>query len=138
MTTTRLPAGFAGADPPEAWPPPRGRPRPDELERPVETLRGVGPSLARKLHKLHIRSIRDLVEHAPRDYQRPLGEQRIVDLFGEDEAAIAGIVRSVSSRRVRPRLTILKALVADPAVKAGSRPGRACACGGACAGASSR
>ncbi len=79
----------------------------------MESLKGVGPTIARNLAKLGLRRVHDLVEYAPRDYQRPLAEQQITDLFGEDEAAIAGIVRSVSSRRARPRLTILKAHVAD-------------------------
>jgi ATP-dependent DNA helicase RecG len=113
VTTIRLPAGFAGVDRPDPWPPPRSRPRPEQLERPVDSLRGVGPALARRLRKLGLTRVRDLVEHAPRDYQRPIGEQRIADLFGEDEAAIAGVVRSVSARRARRRLTILKARVAD-------------------------
>ncbi len=57
--------------------------------------------------------MRDLLEHRPRDYQRAVGESRIVDLFGEQEAVIAGEVRSVSLRRTRGRLTVLKATVAD-------------------------
>ena len=39
-------------------------------------------------------------------------EVRIAELFGEGEATIEGVVRAVTSRRVR-RLTILKARVAD-------------------------
>ncbi len=39
-------------------------------------------------------------------------EVRIADLFGEGEATIEGVVRGVTSRRVR-RLTILKARIAD-------------------------
>src|SRR5712692_130190 len=76
-TATRLPAGFAGLDQPDAWLPPRGAARPERLDRGVDTLPGVGPSLRGKLAKLGVRTIRDLLQYAPRDYQRPLGETPI-------------------------------------------------------------
>ena len=75
--------------------------------------RASGRALAKKLGKLGLATLGDLARHAPRGYQRPLAEKRIADLFGEDEAAIAGVVRSFSSRRARGRLTIQKAVVAD-------------------------
>jgi len=55
----------------------------------------------------------DLLAHRPRDYQRAVGESRIADLFGEDEAVIAGEIVGVSLRRTRRRLTVLKATLAD-------------------------
>jgi ATP-dependent DNA helicase RecG len=60
-----------------------------------------------------LRSVRDLLEHRPRDYQQAVGETPISDLFGEDEAVIAGEVRRVSVRPTRRRLTVLKAAVRD-------------------------
>ena len=45
----RLPAGFAGLDPPAAWPRLPGTPRPERLDASVETLSGVGPALRRRL-----------------------------------------------------------------------------------------
>src|SRR6478672_6952859 len=104
---------FAGADPPDAWPRPRGGGRPERLERTIDTLPGVGPKIATRLRKLGLRSLRDLLEHRPRDYQRAVGESRISDLFGEQEAVIVGEVRNVSLRRTRGRLTVLKAVIAD-------------------------
>jgi ATP-dependent DNA helicase RecG len=79
----------------------------------VESLPGVGPGLGRKLGKLGLRTLGDLVWYPPRSYQPPLAEVPIADLFGEQEAAISGVVRSLSSRRVRRRLSIQKALIAD-------------------------
>src|SRR5205809_1526286 len=105
--------GFAGAEPPERWPPTRGRPRPEELNRSLDTLPGVGPSQRGKLAKLGLRTVRDLLEHRPRDYQQAVGETPISNLFGEEEAVIAGEVRRVSIRPTRRRLTILKAAVRD-------------------------
>jgi ATP-dependent DNA helicase RecG len=104
---------FAGADPPAAWPRPRGGGRPERLELGLDTLPGVGPRIATRLRNLGLGSIRDLLEHRPRDYQRAVGESRISDLFGEQEAVIVGEVRNVSLRRTRGRLTVLKAVIAD-------------------------
>jgi ATP-dependent DNA helicase RecG len=105
--------GFAGTEPPGRWPPTRGGASPEVLERSVETLPGVGPALRGKLAKLGLRTLRDLLEHRPRDYQRAVGEKRISDLLGEDETVIAGEVRRVSVRPTRRRLTVLKASVRD-------------------------
>jgi ATP-dependent DNA helicase RecG len=105
--------GFAGTEPPGRWPPTRGGASPEVLERSVETLPGVGPALRGKLAELGLRTLRDLLEHRPRDYQRAVGEKRISDLLGEDETVIAGEVRRVSVRPTRRRLTVLKASVRD-------------------------
>src|SRR5436309_4941558 len=105
--------GFAGADPPERWPPTRGRPRFGSLSWALGTLPGVGPSQRAKLAKLGLRTVRDLLEHRPRDYQQAVGETPISQLFGEEEPAIAGEVRRVSVRPTRRRLTVLKAAVRD-------------------------
>ena len=104
---------FAGADPPAAWPRPRGGGRPERLELGLDSLPGVGPRIATRLRKLGLGTIRQLLEHRPRDYQRAVGESRISDLFGEQEAVIVGEVRNVSLRRTRGRLTVLKAVIAD-------------------------
>jgi ATP-dependent DNA helicase RecG len=105
--------GFAGTERPERWPPTRGRSRPEALDRSLETLQGVGPSQRGKLAKLGLRTVRDLLEHRPRDYQQAVGETPISSLFGEEEAVIAGEVRRVSVRPTRRRLTVLKAAVRD-------------------------
>jgi ATP-dependent DNA helicase RecG len=107
------PKGFASADRPKAWPRLRGGGRPERLDASLDTLPGVGSKIAARLRRLGLGSVRDLLEHRPRDYQRAVGESRIVDLFGEQEAVIVGEVRNVSLRRTRRRLTVLKAVVAD-------------------------
>ncbi len=107
------PTAFATADRPDGWPRLRGGPRPERLDAQLDVLPGVGPRIAGRLRKLGLHTVRDLLEHRPRDYQHPVGESRIVDLFGEQEAVIVGEVRSVTLRRTRGRLTVLKATVAD-------------------------
>src|SRR5262249_29293461 len=79
----------------------------------LDSLPGVGPSLRAKLAKLGLRTVRDLLERRPRDYQQAVGQTPISQLFGEEEAVIAGEVRRVSMRPTRRRLTVLKAAVRD-------------------------
>jgi ATP-dependent DNA helicase RecG len=108
----RLPAGFAGLEPPDSWPRPRSAPLPGRLDAPVETLTGVGPALARKLRRIGVEQVGDLLWQRPRRYEEPVPAKRISELFGEEEAVIEVAVVSASSRR-RGRLKILTARVKD-------------------------
>jgi len=113
LAARRLPTEFASLDPLEAWTRTRTSPRPERLEAGVETLPGVGPKLRAQLGKLGLRTLRDLLEYRPRDYQRAVGETRIADLFGDGEVVIAGDVLGASLRPTRRRTTVLRAAVAD-------------------------
>jgi ATP-dependent DNA helicase RecG len=104
-------AGFAGEEV-GAWPRPRLFPRPDVLERSVETLPGVGPAVKQKLERLGLETVGDLLLHRPFRYEQPVEELRIAELGGDDEVAIRGEVLSVSKRR-RGRLQMLTARVSD-------------------------
>ena len=97
-------------DPPPAWPPSRCRPA--DLDRPLDTLPGVGKTIRARLAKLGLRSVRDLVEHAPFRY---VGARPISSLFGEvDEVSIEGTVGRVAKRMPRGRrLTIVEATISD-------------------------
>ena len=110
--TTRRHAGFSGLDPPETWPRARSTPRPDVLARPVETLPGVGPAVRRKLGRLGIATVGDVLAHRPRRYESAAEERTIAELFGDEEAVLDVVVRRASSRR-RGRLHILTAHVTD-------------------------
>ena len=112
MTATRLPAGFSGVDPPAVWPPTRGRPRPEALERALDSLPGVGVSLRGKLAKLGLRTIRDLLEYRPFRYEPAAPVRRIADLVPDEEVIVVGEVLDISERR-RGRLKILKAKIGD-------------------------
>jgi ATP-dependent DNA helicase RecG len=103
---------FGGGDPPAVWPRARSAPRPERLQASVETLDGVGPSVAKRLAKLGLEQVGDLLWQRPRRYEEPVPEKRISHLFGEDEAVIDVEVVSVRSRR-RGRLSILTAKVQD-------------------------
>jgi ATP-dependent DNA helicase RecG len=105
-------AGFAGLETPDRWPRSRSAPRTDRLALSVESLHGVGPTLARRLGRLGLATVGDVLWQPPRRYEQPVPTKKICDLFGDDEAVIVGVVRSTTSRR-RGRLKILTARVAD-------------------------
>jgi ATP-dependent DNA helicase RecG len=109
VKTSRLPAGFAGLDAPSVWPPPRSRPA--DLDRQLDTLPGVGKTIRARLAKLGLRTVRDLVEHAPFRY---VGASPISSLFGDgEEVSIEATVGRVSKRSPRRRLSIVEATVSD-------------------------
>jgi ATP-dependent DNA helicase RecG len=112
-TLTSGPTGFASLDPPQAWPRPRTAPRPERWAGGLEGLPGVGPALRRKLAKLGLATVGDLLSHRPFRYEEPVPEVPIRDLFGEDEVTIVGTVRSATSRRTARRLTVQTVRVLD-------------------------
>ncbi|HEX5583210.1 hypothetical protein, partial [Gaiella sp.] len=52
-------------------------PRPDVLERGVDTLPGVGPAVQRKLARLGIATVGDLLAHRPRRYETAADERTV-------------------------------------------------------------
>ncbi len=107
----RLPVGFAGADAGE-WPRPRTFPRAEELERSLDVLPGVGPAVKKKLERLGLETVGDLLAHRPFRYEEPVPERRIADLQADEDVAISGEVLTVSKRR-RGRLQMLTARISD-------------------------
>jgi ATP-dependent DNA helicase RecG len=107
----QLPVGFAGKAADE-WPRPRTFPRADALERALDILPGVGPAVKKKLERLGLHTLGDLLAHRPFRYEEPVPERRMADLQGDEEVTIAGEVLSVSKRR-RGRLQMLTARVSD-------------------------
>jgi ATP-dependent DNA helicase RecG len=96
-----------------AWPRPLGWAKPGTLELGLETLPGVGPSLLRKLRPLGLACVGDLLFRRPRRYESVADEVAISSLWGDEEVAISGVVRTARLRRARGRLTIVTAVVAD-------------------------
>jgi ATP-dependent DNA helicase RecG len=114
MTTLRRQTVFASLDQPQAWPATRGRPQPRRLDTELDALPGVGVTLKRKLEKLGLRTIRDLLEHRPHRYESAVDEVAIAALGGgTDEVAIEGEVLSDSKRPLRGRRTMVTARITD-------------------------
>ena len=113
MSVTRRQTVFAGLDQPEQWPATRGRPRPQRLDAPLETLPGVGATLKLKLAKLGLETVRDLLEHRPRRYESAADELSIAELRGSDEVVIVGEILNVSKRPLRGRRSLVTARVFD-------------------------
>ncbi len=113
MTALRRQTVFASLDQPRAWPATRGRPQPRRLDTELDALPGVGVTLKRKLEKLGLHTIRDLLEHRPHRYESAVEEVAIAALGGStEEVAITGEVLNVSARR-RGRLRIVTARISD-------------------------
>src|ERR1043166_9234779 len=72
-----VPRAFAGEEAPAGWPRLPGTPQPERVERPVSGLSGVGPALEKKLAKLGLRTVRDLLEHRPHRYETAGPERRV-------------------------------------------------------------
>ena len=114
MTTSRRQTAFAGLDPPQAWRPTRGRPQPQRLDVTLDALPGVGATLTRKLAKLGLETVRDLLEHRPRRYESAADEVTIAALGrSTGEVVIAGEVLNVTKRPLRGRRTLVSARVDD-------------------------
>jgi ATP-dependent DNA helicase RecG len=106
-----LPVGFAGAAAGE-WPRLRTFPRAEDLQRPVDVLSGVGPTVKKRLERLGLETLGDLLAHRPFRYEEPVPEVRMADLQAEMDVAISGEVLSTSTRR-RGRLQMLTARISD-------------------------
>jgi len=72
----------------------------------------VGTTVRKRLARLGLSTVGDLLAYRPRRYERPVDEKSIAELHGDEEAVIEGTVGRASSRR-RGRLHILTATVAD-------------------------
>src|SRR4051812_25855074 len=115
MTSIRRQTVFAGLDQPAAWPPTPARPRPERLERELDALPGVGATLKRRLAKLRLETIRDVLEQRPRRYETAVDEVQIAALGHGDagEVVIVGEVLNVRKRPLRGRRTMVTARITD-------------------------
>ena len=110
---TRRQTVFAGLDQPPAWPATRGRLRPHLLDAGLDSLPGVGPALTRKLARLGLATVRDLLEHRPFRYESAVDEVAIADLHGDEEVVVSGEVLNVSTRPLRGRRSQVTARISD-------------------------
>ncbi len=83
------------------------------LHDPVRYVKGVGPEMARRLQKLEIRTLRDLLFHVPRAYRDRRLITPIAFLKPHTEASVLGRVATVRvERRLRGRRDV-SAIIQD-------------------------
>lgn len=83
-----------------------------KLEAPVEQIKGVGPSLAKKFSKLGIDTIDDLLNYYPRKYNDFSNLTKIADTK-PGEVTVKGVFKQVKGRWVRGGLHITEAVLSD-------------------------
>jgi ATP-dependent DNA helicase RecG len=114
MTASRRQTVFAGLDQPGGWPRTPRALRPDRLEVALDSLPGVAATTQRKLGKLGLATVRDVLEHRPRRYETAADEVAIAALRDGEEVVITGRVLNVEKRPMRGRRrTRIVARVAD-------------------------
>lgn len=79
----------------------------------VTRLKGVGPSLARRLAQIGIENVLDLLQHYPRRWVDRTKRADIADLRVGEEATVDAEVRTVRSRRTRQGRVLVEAVVSD-------------------------
>lgn len=84
-----------------------------DLDLPVEALKGVGAEMARKLRRLHIATVGDLLKHYPRRYDDFTNVSAIAKMK-PGLVTVRGKIVTAATRRARGRrLTITEAIISD-------------------------
>jgi ATP-dependent DNA helicase RecG len=103
MTATRRQTVFASLDPPGVWPPTPRALRQERLGLGLDTLPGVAATTQRKLGRLGLATVRDVLEHRPRRYETAADEVPIARLREGEEVVVTGRVLNVEKRPMRGR-----------------------------------
>jgi len=82
------------------------------LSMPVQFLKGVGPARAASFARLGVRTVGDLLEYFPRDWNFTPSVVKINHIRPGDNVTIVGLVESIDFRSFRGR-SIFESLVAD-------------------------
>jgi ATP-dependent DNA helicase RecG len=84
------------------------------LSLPIEELKNVGPRNISRLHKLGIKTLKDLLWHFPAKYEDYTETLPIGNIEPGQKVSIQGEVLKISSKRIFPRrLTVTNAIVGD-------------------------
>ncbi len=101
----------------ETQPPPQRDKRPElpvlDLRAPVSTLRGVGTAQARRLGRLGVRTVEDLLYLFPRRYDDFSQLKTINQLRYGEEVTIIGVVREARNQQTRRGIQLTRAVVSD-------------------------
>ncbi|WP_165423390.1 ATP-dependent DNA helicase RecG [Ktedonosporobacter rubrisoli] len=83
------------------------------LSADVTAIKGVGPTLATRLHHLGIRTIRDLLFYFPREHRDYSKLEKIANLPFNELVTTMGLIWEVSTRRTSGGRTITVATISD-------------------------
>src|SRR2546421_4007892 len=89
---------------------------PRTLDAPVEKLPSVGPANAKRLDKLGIRTIRDLLLTLPFGWEAYGGPTDVANLHPDQQATVVGTVKSINAQQsLRRRIRLTEATILDQA-----------------------
>jgi ATP-dependent DNA helicase RecG len=89
---------------------------PHTLDASVEKLPDIGPTNAKRLDKLGIRTIRDLLLTLPFSWETYGGPTAVADLREGQQATIVGTVKSINAKRsLRKKIKLTEATIVDDA-----------------------
>ena len=91
----------------------KSAPTPERLDRPLTSLKGVGPKRAAALETLGIHSVEDLLLYFPRRLEDRSAFRSIGELSPGESAAVRGEVMAIDKRRAGRGITIVKAAIGD-------------------------
>lgn len=85
---------------------------------PVRYAHGVGPGLEKKMVRLKIDTIEDLLYHFPKRYEDRRNLKRIAETYSNEWETVSGVVGRTSEIRPRGRLSIVKTAISDGSAEA--------------------
>ena len=97
---------------PSPPPPPAQRPS-SGLEAPVSTLPGISTAYTRRLERLNIRAVGDLLYHFPHRYDDYRKLKTISQLEYGEETTIVGTIWETGTRRTRGGSSVVTSVIAD-------------------------
>ncbi len=84
-----------------------------ELRSKITTLPGIGKTRAKKLEKLEIFTIYDLIYHVPFRYEDYTTIKQIVELQYGDEVTVAAVVQEISMYKSQKGTVVVNGIVGD-------------------------
>ena len=110
------PAPWPDVGPPPTRPAPLPEPRPTKkltLSASVTALKGVSTITQKRLARLGVNTIRDLLHHFPRRYDDYGRLKPINRLALNDEVTVVGVVQDVKTQRTKSGKTIIRVKLSD-------------------------
>ena len=84
------------------------------LDRSLESLKGIGPYYQKKLVKLRLKTVRDLLRHFPSRYEDFSNLKKINEINVDDVCSVFGRLEKVKTRKsFKKRLFITEATLSD-------------------------